>query len=140
MNEIDDGGEQLSEEEIGQEIAKLMEELSFYNSLHASIMAGEFYWMSLFVKGAKADGSPEEHHVAEQNLAEKERFSSDLREEMEKAGLTREDGLAENDIRMRWPDACSTADVYFLREYKEKIKQLYEGMSAKGYSHSEITA
>lgn len=139
MDEQEDVGEQLSEEEIVAQIQELLVALEPYNNLSASVLHNQHYSTEMFESDPSLTEGDDENGQYYRDLAQKwKRFSNELREEMANAnvGLEPEDGYAYRDIMTR--SERRMVDLIFLREYLPKMEALYKRLHYKNGVDGDI--
>ena len=130
MSEICEVGEQLSEEEITEEVQRILVFLQPYNNLKASVMRNRHHGMEMVESDPSlTKGDDKESQHFRDTVSNWEEYSEDLKKEMLAVGLKAEDGYAYQDIMSR-KDRKIT-DLTFLREYAPKIDALYHRLKAR---------
>jgi hypothetical protein len=137
MSEICEVGEQLSQEEISKQIEELIIALRPYNNLKASVMHNKHHGMVMVETNTELlKGENEDAEKFRQAVERWKEYSHELREGMAVVGLEPGHGYAYQDIKARTDRRM--ADLTFLREYYEKIKNLRERLHYKNGKDGEI--
>lgn len=137
MSEINEGSEQLSEEELTTQVNELLSALSPYNNLKAAVLANQHVVLAMIDNDPSLlEGDDAESQEFRETTEKFQKFSSELREEMANVGLRAEDGHALRDIMIR--RERRVADLVFLQEYLPKMQSLYKKLHYKNGVDGEI--
>ncbi|MFA6963400.1 MAG: hypothetical protein WC227_01645 [Patescibacteria group bacterium] len=130
MSEIEEVGEQLSQEEISKEIEELIIALRPYNNLKTSVMHNKHHGVASVEADPRSLEGNTPDDIKFRNVVKRwEEYSDELRKGMVTVDLEPGHGYAYQDVRSR--DGKRMIDLIFLREYYEKIKNLHEILSQK---------
>lgn len=137
MSEIEEIGEQLSEEEIAAEAQRLMKALSPFNNLKTAVLSNQHLGLNQIDSDpSMLEGDDEDSQYFRDKVDMWRQFSEDLRNEMEAVGLKAEDGYAYRDINNR--SERRMADLIILREFLPKMEALYKRLHYKNGVDGEI--